>query len=47
MRGVLAVSKKRIDRLVAEARESSPRKGDPHAAGRKRAVRRKRKPKTA
>jgi hypothetical protein len=36
MRGVLAVPKKRLDELVREAKENSPRKGDPHAPGQKR-----------
>jgi hypothetical protein len=44
MRGVLAVPKARLDELVREAKEKSPRNGDPHAPGQKRA-RRQRKPK--
>jgi len=36
MRGVLAVPKKRLDELVAKAREESPRNGDPRAPGQKR-----------
>ena len=36
MRGVLAVPKKRLDELVAIAKESSPRHGDPTAPGKKR-----------
>ena len=36
MRGVLAVPKARLDALVEAAKESSPRKGNPHSAGRKR-----------
>jgi hypothetical protein len=43
MRGVLAVPKARLDELVQAAKESSPRKDDPSAPGRKRAVKRKRK----
>jgi hypothetical protein len=42
MRGVLAVPKKRLDELVAKAKEESSRNGDPHAPGQKRAKRRKR-----
>jgi hypothetical protein len=38
MRGVMSVPKKRVDRLVEAAKESSPRKGNPHAPGRKRAI---------
>lgn len=34
MRRVIAVPKKRLDELVAEAKENSPRNGDPHAQGR-------------
>ena len=41
MRGVLSVSKKRLDELVRLAKENSPRKGDPHAPGQKRAKQRK------
>jgi hypothetical protein len=36
MRKVIAVPKATIDALVQAARESSPRKGKPNAAGRKR-----------
>ena len=36
MRGVIAVPKQRLDELVKEAKEDSPRKGSPHAPGRKR-----------
>jgi hypothetical protein len=42
MRGVLAVPKARLDELVKEAEQASPRKGNPHAPGRK-SVRRKRR----
>jgi hypothetical protein len=35
MRGILAVPKKRLDELVQEARENSPRNGDPHSPGQK------------
>jgi hypothetical protein len=41
MRGILAVPKKRIDELVQAAKESSPRKDNPHAPGQKRAAKRK------
>jgi hypothetical protein len=41
MRRVLAVPKKRLDKLVADAKEKSPRNGDPHAPGQKRIKRRK------
>jgi hypothetical protein len=37
MRGILAVPKKRLDELVQTAKENSPRKGNPHAPGQKRA----------
>jgi hypothetical protein len=37
MRGVLSVPKKRLDELVAEARNSSDRKGNRRAPGRKKA----------
>ena len=40
MRGVLAVPKKRLNELVETAKEESPRKDNPHAAGRKRIKRR-------
>jgi hypothetical protein len=36
MRGVLSVSKQRLDELVRAAKENSPRNGDPHAPGQKR-----------
>jgi len=42
MRGVLAVPKKRLDELVARAKEESPRNGDPHAPGQKRVKRKRR-----
>ena len=38
MRGVLAVPKTRLDELVRLAKETSPRNGDPHAPGQKRAA---------
>jgi hypothetical protein len=38
MRGVLAVSKQRLDELVWDAKEKSARNGDLHAPGRKRTV---------
>lgn len=41
MRGVLAVSKTRLDELVQEAKENSPRNGNPHAPGQKRIVKRR------
>jgi hypothetical protein len=41
MRGVLAMSKARLDELVREAKEDSPRNGNPMAPGRKRARKRK------
>jgi hypothetical protein len=41
MRAVLAVPKKRLDELVRLSKEASPRKGNPHAPGQKRAKRRK------
>jgi hypothetical protein len=43
MRGILSVSKKRLDELVHEAKENSPRNGDSHAPGQKRVKRRKAK----
>jgi len=43
MRGVLAVSKSRLDELVQAAKKTSPRNGDAQAPGRKRIVKRKRK----
>jgi hypothetical protein len=36
MRGVLAVPKTRLDELVQAAKDESPRKGNPHAPGKKR-----------
>ncbi len=41
MRKLIAVPKARVDELVREAKESSPRKNNPHAPGRKRSKRRK------
>lgn len=35
MRHILAVPKKRLDELVQAEKESSPRKGNPNAPGRK------------
>jgi len=43
MRRVLAVPKTRLDELVREAKENSPRKGDANAPGQKHAKRRKSK----
>jgi hypothetical protein len=40
MRKLIAVPKVRLDELVQQARESSPRKGAPNAPGRKRNKRR-------
>jgi hypothetical protein len=40
MRGVLTVSKKRLDELVQEAKDNSPRKDNPHAPGQRRVKRR-------
>jgi len=37
MRGVLSVPKAGLDDLVKEAEKTSPRKGNPHAPGRKKA----------
>jgi hypothetical protein len=42
MRGVLAVPKERLDELVKAAEKASPRKGNPHAPGRKRTKKSKR-----
>lgn len=39
MRGVLSVSKKRLDELVEQAKRESPRNGNPDAPGRKKAKR--------
>ena len=36
MRKLIAVPKAELDALVQAAKEASPRKGDPHAPGRKR-----------
>jgi hypothetical protein len=36
MRGVLAVPKARLDELVQQAKQDSPRNGDAHSPGRKR-----------
>ncbi len=41
MQSILAVSKQRLDELVQEAKERSPRKGNPHAPGQKRAKRKR------
>jgi hypothetical protein len=46
MRGVLSVPKKRLDELVADAKETSPRNGNQSAPGRKAATRRRRKRKS-
>jgi len=43
MRGVLKVPKARLDELVKEAEKASPRKGNPHAPGRKSVKRKRRK----
>ena len=43
MQGILSVSKTRLDELVREAKENSPRKGDPHAPGQKRRILKPRK----
>ena len=42
MRGVLLVSKDRLDELVREAKEHSARNGDPHAPGQKPRKKRRR-----
>ena len=39
MRNLIAVPKAEVDELVRAAKESSPRKNNPSAAGRKRAKR--------
>jgi hypothetical protein len=39
MRKLIAVPKARVDELVKQAKESSPRNGNPHAPGRKRTKR--------
>jgi hypothetical protein len=41
MQGVLAVPKTRLDELVKEAKDKSPRNGDPHAPGKKRTKRKR------
>jgi hypothetical protein len=43
MRGVLSVPKKRLDELVAEAKETSPRNGNRNAPGRKAGTLKRRK----
>ena len=43
MRGILSVSKTRLDELVEAAKEDSPRNGDPHAPGRKTSKRKRKK----
>ena len=43
MRGVLSVPKERLDTLIKAAKKESPRNGDPHAPGKKRAPTRKRR----
>jgi hypothetical protein len=43
MRGVLAVPKERMDELLREARDESPRKNNPSAPGRKKVMRSPRK----
>jgi hypothetical protein len=40
MRGVLSVSKVRLDELVKAAKATSPRNGNPDAPGQKRAMNR-------
>lgn len=42
MRKLLTVPKERVDELVRESREASPRRGNPHAPGAKSTVKRKR-----
>jgi hypothetical protein len=42
MRGVLAVSKARLDELIAQAKKDSPRNGNPNAPGKKHKSNRKR-----
>jgi hypothetical protein len=46
MRGVLAVPKARLDELVREAKEESPRHGDPHAPGQKKQVKKRKRKKS-
>ena len=38
MKKLIAVPKARVDELVKEAKESSPRKNNPHSPGRKRKI---------
>jgi hypothetical protein len=45
MRGVLSVPKARLDELVEQAKKDSPRANNPHAPGKKRVVKRRRKSK--
>lgn len=42
MRGIMKVPKARLNELVREAEKESPRKGNPHAPGRKSIVKRAR-----
>jgi hypothetical protein len=42
MRKLIAVPKARVDELVQQAKENSPRKNNPEAPGRKRVKRTKR-----
>jgi hypothetical protein len=46
MRGMLKVTKTRLDELVREAKTESSRKGNPHAPGRKAVKRKTRKGRT-
>jgi hypothetical protein len=46
MSAVLAVPKTRLDELVRAAKEHSPRNGDPHAPGQKRAANRGKRKRT-
>jgi hypothetical protein len=43
MRGVLSVPKKRLDELIAEAKDTSPRRGNKNAPGRKAGTLKRRK----
>jgi hypothetical protein len=43
MRKLIAVPKAEVDELVLASKESSPRKNNPHAPGRKRAKQRSKK----
>jgi hypothetical protein len=43
MRKLVAVPKSRVDALVEQAKESSPRKNNPDAPGRKRSQQRKKR----